>query len=173
MPLQILPLILFRPSFRVSRESIAKLTKTNVTSPTCLRASKEELVSTPSVLITATVNADSRARDARLISTNATAIRARMTPLVSMRRVDSSVSACVDLQVIDRWEKVTFEDVRATDAHTVVLLFCNVKAHFSVVDLHILCVNPYAKPPFIVSESDYDFASEYAFEFACYLASVS
>ena len=130
MPLQILTLILFRPSFRVSRESIAKLTKTNVTSPTCLRASKEELVSTPSVLITATVNAGSRARDARLISTNATAIRARMTLLVSMRKVDSSVSACVDLQVIDWGEKVTSEDVLATDAHTVILLFCKCQSAF-------------------------------------------
>ena len=108
MPLQILPLILFRPSFRVSRESIAKLTKTNVTSPTCLRASKEELVSTPSVLITATVNAGSLDRDAKLTSTNVTAIRARTTPLVSMKRVDSSVSACVDLQVIDWGGKSNF-----------------------------------------------------------------
>ena len=72
-------------------------------------------MSTPSVLITAIVNAGSRARDARLISTNATAIRARMTPLVSMKRVDSSVSACVDLQVKEEQTR-SLGDVGETDA---------------------------------------------------------
>ena len=84
---------------RASRESIVRRTKTNATNRPSLLASKAGHASTLSGHITATANEGSRDRDVRSISTNATATLVGMTPLASMKRGNSSVSACVDLQV--------------------------------------------------------------------------